>query len=110
MITAYRRHTKRPKRNLCPDECGNLVFRNEALDAGFVEEIADPEGNDAQLSDLAANFDISRFQTSRNKLRRGSGLEGPANAEPCCGMRLSWLSWQGNRETAAQRRGRDAPV
>jgi ATP-dependent protease ClpP protease subunit len=57
MITAYRRHTKKTKAEVAELMDAETWFSaNEARDAGFVEEVTDPEESDDEPEDLAAAF------------------------------------------------------
>jgi ATP-dependent protease ClpP protease subunit len=63
MITAYQRHTDMTKDEISALMSAETWFSaDEAVAAGFSEKVCDPdEDDDCGVTDLAANFDFSRF-------------------------------------------------
>jgi ATP-dependent Clp protease protease subunit len=60
MVTAYRRHTKKTKAQIADLMQAETWFSAaEAVDAGFATDVTDPDEGE---SEMAANFDISKFR------------------------------------------------
>jgi len=95
MVTAYRRHTKKTKENVAAlMDAETWYSADEAVAAGFAEEVSDPDEEDHDL-DLAAAFSAPMFAKFKHppaqiaaRLARPRGESQPLASEERDRLRL----------------------